>query len=138
MSDKAKIIIFDDDLCMLKALQMVLGSKYIVRTCTDSKSVLELIESEGADLILSDMEMPQIDGIQLLSQVKRNYPALPVIIFSGCPVDIEERCRLAKTTADAFFPKPFNNRQLIDKMDQLLAQRSRPSYHDLPPEQPLQ
>jgi putative nucleotidyltransferase with HDIG domain len=88
MNDQSKrrILFVDDEPMVLKGLQRSLRkmrSEWEMRFSTSSKEALEILSAEPIDVIVSDLRMPQMDGAQLLSEVRRLHPQVVRIILSG-------------------------------------------------------
>lgn len=81
---KVTILVVDDEAVTLMSLSAMLAeSGYSVRTACDGFSALARIRQEIPDLIISDLNMPRMSGFELLSVVRRRFPAIPVIAMSG-------------------------------------------------------
>lgn len=101
---RASILFVDDDSCMREVMAMMLDEEgYEVSTAADGFDALVQLRSCIPDLIISDLHMPRMSGIELLSVVRRRFSAIPVIAISGAhamdtdlPVGV---------MADAFYPK---------------------------------
>lgn len=85
MPDKrVQLLLVDDDPQILQPLSAILTeSGYSVRTARDGFSALAEIRQELPDLLISDLNMPRMSGFELLSVVRRRFPAIPVIAMSG-------------------------------------------------------
>ena len=86
MKDKVKIIVVDDEveLCELIALQLESEEGYQVFTAFNGNDAFKIIQEEKVDAIISDIQMPNGDGIELLKKVKSTpAPHPPVILISG-------------------------------------------------------
>lgn len=85
MSEKQwKILIVDDEEAYCDVLAMILQSEgYYVKPCTKSKEVLGILETEDFDLIISDLIMPEMDGVALLKAVKKQKPNIYFIILTA-------------------------------------------------------
>jgi CheY-like chemotaxis protein len=83
-AEKAKILIVDDDPKIRTLLSVILAeSGNVVRSAEDGFSALAEIRKEIPDIILSDLNMPRMSGFELLSVVRRRFPAIQVIAISG-------------------------------------------------------
>jgi CheY-like chemotaxis protein len=81
---KAKILIVDDEAPIRLSLSAILNEfKYSVQTADDGFSALAEIRREIPDVLISDLHMPQMSGFELLSVVRRRFPAIQVIAMSG-------------------------------------------------------
>ncbi len=101
---KAAILFVDDEPCMREVMAMILTEEgYEVSTAIDGLDALVQLRSSVPDLIISDLQMPRMSGIEFLSVVRRRFPAIPVIAISGAS-DVKEFLP-AEVMADAFYPK---------------------------------
>lgn len=100
----ATILFVDDDAAMREVMAFILGEEgFAVRTAGDGLEALARLREFTPDLIISDLHMPRMSGIELLSVVRRRFPAIPVIAMSGA-YDVGESAA-AGVMADAFYPK---------------------------------
>jgi two-component system response regulator HydG len=80
----ATILAIDDSISALRAVDEILtGAGYQVRCCTDGKEALALLKEEAFDLILTDIYMPDEDGLAVIRARRRICPAVPVVAMSG-------------------------------------------------------
>jgi phosphoserine phosphatase RsbU/P len=86
MADRrpSRILVVDDESTVRKVLMMALTKLgFSVRGAEDGQRALEMIKEEVPDLVLCDMRMPTMDGLELLRQVRPSWPDLPVVVMSG-------------------------------------------------------
>lgn len=101
---KANILFVDDDPCMREVMAMVLNEEgYDVSTAADGFDALAQLRTLIPDLIISDLYMPRMTGVEFLSVLRRRFPAIPVIAISGAPE--MDTGFPAGVMADAFYPK---------------------------------
>src|SRR6056297_2091174 len=114
MSDKPKILVTDDEKSIRNALREILEFEgYIVLEADNGKSALEIIENERVDLVMLDIKMKGMDGIEVLSEIKKREKNLPVIMISGHGT-IKIAVEATKSGAYDFLEKPPDlNRLLI-------------------------
>lgn len=101
---RASILFIDDDPCMREVMAMMLDEEgYEVSTAGDGFEALTQLRNSHPDLIISDLHMPGMSGVEFMAVVRRRFPAIPVIAISGAhamdasfPVGV---------MADAFYPK---------------------------------
>jgi len=79
----AEILIVDDDEVIRDTLHELLSSDYHCETAETAERALEKLKEKSFDLILTDISMPGLSGVQLLERVLKDYPETPVIIVSG-------------------------------------------------------
>jgi CheY-like chemotaxis protein len=101
---RAAILFVDDEPCIRELMAMILGEEgYEVSTATDGLDALAQLRSSIPDLIISDLQMPRMSGVEFLSVVRHRFPAIPVIAMSGA-FEMNEFSP-AGVMADAFYPK---------------------------------
>jgi CheY-like chemotaxis protein len=113
-TDKQTILIVEDDEGLRQIIESDIKRRgYSVFTASGGRDALQIIERNAVDLVLTDTEMPNGDGIELLKKIRERRTSLPVIIFmSGSDLDLlaEEAYALG---ADAIFSKPFDRKELF-------------------------
>lgn len=88
---------------------------------TDPKKALTMISEQKFDLVLTDLRMPELDGIEVLKRIKTMHPALPVIIITGYST-VEAAIESMKQGAFDYITKPFNNEQVLAVIRRALHQ----------------
>jgi DNA-binding NtrC family response regulator len=118
------ILIVDDEpgilLSIDTALQMA-GMNHIV-TCQDSRQVIGLLAKQPVEVMLLDLNMPHLDGRQLLDKVQQEFPEIPVIIVTGA-VDVETAVLCMKSGAFDYVVKPVDPERLVSAVQRALAFR---------------
>lgn len=119
-----RIAVVDDDQEIRDFLQTELSESYHVKTYPDGSKAMEGITDEVPDLVISDVVMPQVDGIELLKRLKSNTKTshIPVILLT---TKTEHAARIEGLTegADAYVDKPFNLEELESRIAGLIANR---------------
>ncbi len=114
------ILIVDDDPIIVKLFEQYLSSEgYTVVTAVDGFNALEKIETNIFDLIISDLMMPNLSGLTLLSISKEFHNKIPIIFISS----LDQGDIITKTLglgADEFMVKPINMEELSIRIKQLL------------------
>ncbi|SDH76158.1 two-component system, NtrC family, nitrogen regulation response regulator GlnG [Vibrio xiamenensis] len=105
---KGYVWVVDDDSSIRWVMEKTLSSADIkCETFSDAESVLLALERETPDVLISDIRMPGIDGIELLAQVNTSYPELPVIIMTAHS-DLDAAVNAYQKGAFEYLPKPFD------------------------------
>jgi two-component system cell cycle response regulator len=120
----AKILVADDDRTLLEALSMILKDKgYDVVAVPDGQDLKRLLEEERPDLLMLDIMMPKVDGLQLLQQVKEDerWRDLPVLMISSMAPE-EATVRSLGLGAADFIAKPFRVKELTARVEAQLRQ----------------
>jgi len=108
-----KILVIDDETSILESLAGILSDEGFTPICVDSaEKGLEHLKSEAVDLILLDIWMPGMDGIEALKQIKEEYPELQVIMISGHGT-IETAVQATKIGAFDFIEKPLSYDKIV-------------------------
>ncbi len=121
-------ILFVDDEEVLASLGKSILERcgYSVTIETDSQKALELFcnDPEKFDLLLTDMNMPQLDGLALINECRKIQPDIPVILYTGYSERVDKDAALAGGV-DEFLQKPMQRRELIESIDRVLKRRRR-------------
>lgn len=114
VADRASVLIVDDEVVFREVLSTVLREEgYVVRTAADGQAALRLIDEERPDLIISDVMMPQVSGMELLRRLRDAGQQIPVILMSA-------GYRQQPVPEAHFVAKPFDFDELIPLVRQLL------------------
>jgi CheY-like chemotaxis protein/predicted regulator of Ras-like GTPase activity (Roadblock/LC7/MglB family) len=119
------ILVVDDEPSVLFALSEGLSDRrrgVRVATAANGVEAVAVLESEPVDLVLTDLRMPDMDGFELLTFLRRNHAALPVILMTALG-SAETSARLALAGSFECLPKPFHLPDLKRKIAEMLAQR---------------
>ncbi len=116
-----RIIVVDDDVIMLQAIKNRLAKDgYKVFATTDAQDALDTLQDEDFDLIISDIMMPYVSGIELLSAIKQANKKIPIIIISA--LDQQEVILTAfEEGAEDFVKKPINLDELLLRVSKVFA-----------------
>ncbi len=114
MTDKRKtILIADDEESVRLLLKRHLGDKYIVLEASDGEEALDIARSQKLDLIITDINMPKIDGYAVCYAIKNDQATktIPVVMLTALGSSLNKE--LAKQlNADGYLTKPFNPQDL--------------------------
>lgn len=119
--ERAKILVVDDELGPREALRMILKDEFDLCFATNGKEAVEQVRSQGPDLVVMDMKMPIMDGMEALRLMKEHNPALPVIMVTGYGT-IEKAVEAMKIGAFDYITKPFDAFDLLDKVKKALEE----------------
>src|SRR5271165_3425237 len=114
MAVQQKILLLDDDQQMLdiyQALLKELPSKPEVRVCNSGTRAIALLESEPFNLLITDLRMPKMDGLQVLAIVRRKFPDLRLVVLTSV-LDEEYRSRPYALGVEMFWQKPTNSEEI--------------------------
>jgi sigma-B regulation protein RsbU (phosphoserine phosphatase) len=127
---RARILVVDDDPGMLHAVERVLGETHDVTGTRQSREALSLAERVQPELAIVDIRMPDLDGFELMAQMKASLPALDVILMTGSVDDLDEKLvRAIRSAAFYFIQKPFDREVLRTLVDRCVELRWRREEH---------
>jgi len=123
------ILIIDDEQEMCSSLEEIFQDEgFYTCSTTSPKKALEILSAHCFSLILMDLRMPEIGGIELLKAVKNEHCDVPVLMITGYPT-VETAVRTMKYGAANYYTKPLNLKSLITEAKQLAqAHSTRESY----------
>lgn len=120
----AKILVIDDDASIRKFLLTLLKKNgFDAIEAGDGRQGLNVFKAEGADLIITDLVMPDKEGLETIKDIKDTNPDIPVIAISGGGlIDPETYLLLAKNLGAAYtFSKPLDRNKLVEAVKELTA-----------------
>lgn len=119
MNQACAILVVDDSNDLSEVVAEFLGMfGYTVYTASNGLEALDCMKSHDIQVVVSDIHMPGMDGLTLMSEIKGRYPGLPVILITGFSVSEARKIALDKG-ADAFVGKPFHMKDLKDVIESL-------------------
>ena len=120
---KAKVLLVDDEEDFLSTLAERLEARGLkVNTVTSGEQAVAKAEKEGFDLIVLDLAMPGMDGLETLKRIKAKQPDAEIIILSG-QGSIKTSIEAMKLGAEDFIEKPVNISELLDKISEAKEKR---------------
>ncbi len=126
MPPDINIIVVDDDPTQVKLLSLILGKEgYRVQTASSAQEAFDAMRKEPPDLLISDVDMPKIDGFQLASMMSMDnvLRSVPVILMSGRRVTQEDQVSGLSAGCDDYILKPFQAKQLVAHVAAVLRRR---------------
>ncbi len=123
-SGKSNVLLVDDDSEILQLLNDMLRPFYTISFAKNGIEALLVLENQSIDLIVSDIMMPEMDGIELCAKIRENFDTshLPVILLTA-KAEIEDRIQGLQVGADSYIPKPFHPNHLKIRIEKLLTKR---------------
>lgn len=122
--DGAKILVVEDDVPLAHFLRRGLeASNYAVSVAHEGEAALAAISGNGYDLLVTDLNLPKVDGITLIKQVSATLPKLPILVLSARAA-IEDRITTLDSGADDYLVKPFSLQELLARTRALLRRNS--------------
>ena len=108
----AHILLVDDEPEVLNAISRVLRRDYDISKANSAHEALSILEHTDVDIILSDIRMPNLDGIELLRIIKRNKPAIARVLLSGYSDMDQSQKAIEDNVASIILTKPWDNFEL--------------------------
>lgn len=133
METRHTILLIDDDPDLLDVYREVLGrlpSQPAIRTASSGARGIAMLETEPVSLLICDLKMPKMDGLQVLSIVRRKYPELRTVVLTGV-ADEQFRSRVYALGVDLFWQKPNSDEEtkmFLDCLESLLGRESEPGF----------
>ena len=123
-SNKPTLLIIDDNSDIRQYERTILQDDYIVLEASDGKDGLEVAKREVPDLVVCDVMMPMMDGLEFTEQLKTNKATshIPVIMLTAKNLE-EQRAEGYEHGADSYITKPFSSKVLLARIENLLKQR---------------
>ncbi|MCX5864800.1 MAG: response regulator [Deltaproteobacteria bacterium] len=120
----ARILLIDDNYMVRESLTMLLTKAgHEVRTAENGRLALQLYQSLVFDLVITDIVMPEMDGLELIQEMKQRYPQVKIIAISGggrcSPQDYLEIAGVLGVSST--IAKPFANQELLSRIEEVLS-----------------
>ena len=119
-----KLLIVDDELDMLELLEMIILDKtpYQVSTTNNPLEALQMLKENGVDLLITDLRMPAMGGIELIREIKKSHPDIPIIVITayGSSQSAEEA---VEAGAYDYITKPFRKEQILISINRAMEWR---------------
>ena len=124
--DKPKILLVEDNADVRSYIVDILKADYSIQEAVNGRNALDLAHAEIPDIILSDVMMPEMDGLTFCKEIKENEftSHIPLVLLTA---DSNEATKLTglKSGADEFLLKPFNSNELKSRLKNLLEQKTK-------------
>ena len=117
-----RVLIADDEEGVRESLSLILGDEYELSFATDGQDTLAKISNDAFDLVLLDIKMPKLDGLEVLRQLKAKGSTTPVLILTAYQ-SVELAQEAVKLGAMDYLPKPFERDQILRAVKGVLAER---------------
>jgi len=112
------VLLVDDELLFLRALSRTLGeSGYRVELCTSARDAIARVKTGDIDVVVSDISMPEMTGLELLRTIREHEPDLPVVLVTGLPA-LESATEAIEYGALKYLVKPVDPQALKKTVDQ--------------------
>jgi len=125
-ADKPKLLLVEDNPDVMNYLESCLQKEYYLIKAIDGYQGVAIAQEQMPDIIISDVMMPKLDGLELCNRLKLNLPTshIPIVLLTA-KADLESRIEGLKRGADAYIAKPFEPEELLVRLKNLLALRNK-------------
>lgn len=120
MSTRPKILICDDETGVRESLKLILSQDYDLDFAEGGQDALEKIAAISPDLVLLDIKMPKLHGLEILKQLKSARPGMPVIVVTGYQ-SVEIAQQAFRDGAADYIPKPFDSQKILKSVKNALG-----------------
>ena len=125
MKKHGRILVVDDDPKSRKILERLLTlTDYEVEIVISGEEAVKRLKRSEFNLVLTDLDMPGMDGLELLSHVKSQYPDILVIVVTGIASE-EDRNKAFEVGAEGLLSKPYTRDQLLAILSEALAKNKK-------------
>lgn len=120
---KTKILLVDDEEEFIATLGQRLETRNLkVMTATNGERAIEIVDSQEVDVIILDLAMPGMDGLEVLRHIKADHPEAEIIMLTG-HATIESSVEAMKLGAEDFLEKPVDMKELLEKIREAKQKR---------------
>jgi DNA-binding NtrC family response regulator len=132
-TEKKSVLIVDDESVVRESLEMILGRTYHVAVAEDASRALDLLQKQTScenskikfpDLVLLDVMMPGVDGMDLLAQINQKFPKLPVVMLTASTT-VKTAVEAMKIGAVDYLNKPYDVDELLSLIEEVFAKGSK-------------
>ena len=116
MSMRKKILICDDEEGVRESLKLILEDNYDLSFAENGNEAVKNVKKDPVDLVILDIKMPKMTGIETLKELKRISPSVKVIMASGYK-SVEAASEAMKYGASDYLVKPFDSKEVQEKVD---------------------
>jgi DNA-binding NtrC family response regulator len=122
---KGKILVIDDESIVRTSCSRSLTPEgYEVKLSQNGADAMKMLEEESFDLVLTDLKMPDIDGIEVLKMIKQRWPQTEVIVVTGYQT-VDTAVKSIKLGAFDYLEKPFTPDSLIAAVNNAMANKKK-------------
>jgi two-component system alkaline phosphatase synthesis response regulator PhoP len=124
--DKPIVLIIDDEEIVLAGLQgEFTADDYKVMTAISGREAIEKARNERPDIVITDLVMPGMNGVEICGEIKKMYPDVEVVLLSGHPQEIEKHLVdfLKAGGRDEFLRKPLLENEVIEVVDRVIRKK---------------
>ena len=124
MTKQERILVVDDDAVIREGLRRILGQEgYLVETQPNGRAAMDMLQQSSFELLITDLKMPGMSGLEVLQAVRVLQPEMPVILITGYAA-VDNAVEVMKNGAADYLAKPFVNEELVAKVRKALDARA--------------
>lgn len=121
----ATVLVVDDEQFIRQLLvRLIKREGHLVTEAGDGREALDMLRNSNVDIVISDIKMPNMDGWQLLEEIKKDYPDVSVILITAYAGDYTPEHAI-EAGADYFITKPFKNVEIARTLTGLINKRRK-------------
>ena len=125
--DKHRILVVDDELLIRDLLyDFFTGEDWDITVADGGQKAIDFLKNREFDVVLTDLKMPDVDGLELTGRIRSLYGSLPVIIMTGYP-SMDSALAALRFKVDDYIIKPFNVNQLFKVVQRVVEQSAQPA-----------
>jgi NADH-quinone oxidoreductase subunit E/NADP-reducing hydrogenase subunit HndA len=118
---EGNILIVDDEEVVIKSCERILAPQgYNVKGVTRARDAMESLENGGFDLVITDLKMPEVDGLELIHWIHKNNPQVGIVVITGYPSQESIKDALEHGIID-YLPKPFSPELLLHVTEKAIS-----------------
>ena len=123
VADGERILVVDDSPPTVEVIvRNLMDRGYRVWSASSVAEAIRMLESATVDLVITDMKMPGIGGLELVRHVRENFQDTQVVMITGYP-SIDSAVEAVKSGADEYLPKPFTDEELLSAVEKVLTRQ---------------
>lgn len=125
-----KVLLCDDEIHILRAAEFkIKKAGYDVRTANDGQEAWEMIQADCPDILVTDCQMPRLDGLGLVTRIREHEPTrdLPVLMLSAKGLELRGDDLARQLDIRKLIDKPFSPRKLLDAIEETLREQEAAS-----------
>lgn len=123
--ERPTILVVDDELLIRDLLyDFFSGQGWNIAVAEDGEKALDLVRTRQIDLVLTDLKMPNMDGMTLSTELKENHPDMPIMVMTAYP-SVDSAVQALRLKLDDYIVKPFNINQLYKTVEKTLKDKTK-------------
>ena len=122
-----RILVVDDDLALLEILPRTISVRIAdvsVMACDSAEAALKHLVSDRYDLVITDLNMPRMNGMALIREIKTRFPTMAILVMTGHGAEQAQQ-QAMQAGVEGFILKPFDRKEFSDAIERILEQHAR-------------